>query len=192
MKRFSAALALLPFAALLSCATTPDVPTERTHSDIKAAEAHIAPIAGNGLSGHARFEKGMLGRVTLTVNVRDLPEGTYAVHIHERGDCSSPDGMSAGEHWNPNHDVHGKYDADTRHLGDLDNLKVDMTGRGKLEVTSREWTIGTNSFGDVLGKAIIIHEREDDFTTQPSGNSGAPIACGVIEPVRETPAMSRR
>lgn len=188
MVRIQVAALALAAAALAACATTPE-PFER---DRPAAEARLLPVTGYSITGVARFEPAMFGRVSLRVEVAQAPRGRFAVHIHERGDCSAPDALSAGEDWNPTSAPHGKFDSDASHLGDLDNLTIDETGRGRLELSSREWSIGTGLPTDVLGKAIIIHEREDDFRTQPSGDSGKPIACGVIEPRREGPAVSAR
>lgn len=188
MIRIQLAALALASAALASCATTP----EMGEREAPSAEARLMPVPGYSLTGIARFEPAMFSRVTLRVEVTQAPQGRFAVHIHERGDCSAPDALSAGEHWNPASSPHGKYDSGANHLGDLENLNVDETGRGRIELTSREWTIGTGLPTDVLGKAIIIHEREDDFRTQPSGDSGKPIACGVIEPRREGPAVSLR
>jgi Cu-Zn family superoxide dismutase len=187
MTRFHPALlTLLPCAALLACATTPDAP------DGQGAVAQLSPVADQPIAGTARFEPGMFKRVTLTVEVQNLPPGTYAVHIHERGDCSAPGATSAGAHWNPGQEPHGRHDDAASHLGDLDNLKVAANGKGRLDVTSREWTIGTGLDTDVIGKAVVIHAQADDFVTQPSGASGERIACGVIEPRRDSPALSRR
>jgi Cu-Zn family superoxide dismutase len=96
------------------------------------------------------------------------------------GDCSAADGSSAGGHWNPAMNNHGMPGA-ASHLGDLGNFTVAADGTGTLEISNPAWTIGDGAATDVVGKAIIVHGAPDDFTTQPTGNAGARIGCGVIK-----------
>ena len=143
-----------------------------------AATATIEARSGSSLEGKATFRaKG--GKVTLDLRVSHAAPGTHAVHLHEKGDCSDPEGKSAGSHWNPSGAAHGKW-GESCHLGDIGNLVVDAKGNGRLKLTTDLWTIGGPSGSDVLGKAVIVHATADDFTTQPTGNAGGRIGCGVV------------
>jgi Cu-Zn family superoxide dismutase len=144
------------------------------------ASAEIEAKSGNTtLHGTASFAE-VRGEVVVTLEVEGAPPGDHGAHIHEIGDCSAADAMSAGEHWNPDDHAHGE-PGTTSHLGDLGNLSVDADGTGRLTLRSDKWTVGDGGDYDVVGKAIVIHANEDDLTTQPSGNSGGRIGCGVIE-----------
>jgi Cu-Zn family superoxide dismutase len=104
----------------------------------------------------------------------------HGVHIHETGDCSAPDAMSAGGHWNPMMaHMHGMPSA-TSHIGDLGNMTVAADGTGTLTVTKPAWAIGGAPEVNPVGKAIVVPAMVDDFTTQPTGNAGGRIGCGVI------------
>jgi Cu-Zn family superoxide dismutase len=114
------------------------------------------------------------------LDVSGATPGKHGAHIHENGDCSAPDATSAGGHWNPSGMDHGAPGASPHHAGDLGNLTVGEDGKGTLTLSSAEWQLDTGAANDVLGKAVVIHAAEDDLTTQPAGNSGARVACGVI------------
>ena len=122
------------------------------------------------------------GMVTLEAKFIDLEPGTHAVHIHETADCSSPDGKSAGGHWNPTFESHGKWgDENGYHKGDIGNIEADEQGFAKLKMETDEWCIGCgDEKKDILGKSIIVHQGTDDFVSQPSGAAGARISCGGI------------
>ncbi len=111
------------------------------------------------------------------------PEGTHAIHLHEKADCSAADGSSAGGHWNPSDEKHGKWDAaDGFHLGDIGNLKVDKDGKASITFETDEWCIDcADDRKNILGKGIIVHKDKDDFTSQPTGNAGSRISCGEIK-----------
>jgi len=100
--------------------------------------------------------------------------------VHEKGDCSSPDAMSAGGHFNPGGSPHGNFEAATHHAGDLPSLKADAGGTVKFDFATRSLTVGDKGPNDVVGKGLIVHRDPDDYTTQPTGNSGPRIACAVI------------
>ena len=146
------------------------------------AMAEIAPTAASGsnVTGEAVFTQDG-DDIMLTVDIRNASPGLHAVHIHEAGDCSAPDGASAGGHWNPTDEAHGRWGGDSFHLGDLGNIPVGNDGTGYIERTTDLWEMGTDSDRDVVGKAIIVHAGADDFTSQPSGAAGGRIGCGVIE-----------
>lgn len=124
------------------------------------------------------------GKVKLEAKFGGLKPGTHAIHLHEKADCSAADGTSAGGHWNPTHQKHGKWgDADGYHKGDIGNLEANADGNASISMETDEWCIGCGDENkDILGKSIIIHEVADDFKTQPTGNAGGRVACGgVIE-----------
>lgn len=140
----------------------------------------------------ARSESHAKGNVTFTqsgskvkmkVRVEGLAPGSHAIHLHEKGDCSAPDATSAGGHWNPTSEDHGKWGHDPFHHGDIGNLVADAKGKAVLKFESDLWTIGDGKPSDVVGRSVIVHAKEDDFTTQPTGNAGGRVACGVIQRV---------
>jgi Cu-Zn family superoxide dismutase len=143
------------------------------------AEVAIEPLGDSGVKGRATFRRAN-GAVELTLVVEKLPAGAHAVHLHEKGDCSAPDGASAGGHWNPSTEAHGKWGSAPFHHGDIGNLVPGPDGTAKLTLKTDLWTLGDGTTSDVVGRSIIVHAAEDDFTTQPTGNAGGRIACGVV------------
>jgi len=142
------------------------------------ATATIEGRSGSTMTGTAEFA--MHGdKLMITVSVKGAPEGQHAVHIHDKGDCSAPDASSAGGHFNPGGHQHGSPDAAEHHAGDLGNMMVGADGTGSLMIHSGDLTVGGSANG-VVGHAIVVHEKSDDFVTQPTGNAGGRIGCGVI------------
>ena len=150
-----------------------------TTAPAKQAHAIINSSNDSGVTGMAVFTQNG-DYITLTVEIQDATPGLHAVHIHANGDCSAPDGTSAGGHWNPTDVAHGKWGVGEFHLGDIGNSTVGADGTGSITLTTDLWEIGTGSDIDVVGKGIIVHAGADDFTSQPSGAAGARIGCGVI------------
>ena len=146
----------------------------------KQAIASIGSASGSNLAGIAVFTQNG-DTITLVVEIENVSPGIHAVHIHEKGDCSAPDGTSAGGHWNPTNVAHGTWGEGEFHLGDIGNVTVGEDGTGRIELTTKLWEIGTGSNIDIVGRGIIVHAGSDDFTSQPSGNAGARIGCGAIE-----------
>lgn len=143
------------------------------------ATAALQPTKGSKAFGEATFEEAG-ERVHLLVNAQGLkPNQEHGFHIHEAGDCSSGDGMSAKGHFNPAGKPHGNPASSEHHAGDLPALKADEHGHAKLDAMVEGITLapGPNS---IVGRGLIIHADPDDYKTQPTGNSGARIACGVI------------
>lgn len=177
-KRSIIALALLLGAclALAGC----DSDEEEVLQQESVAEIRATPASGSSVAGEAVFSQDG-DDIMLIVDIRNASPGLHAVHIHEMGDCSADDGTSAGGHWNPTGEEHGRWGEDSFHLGDLGNIPVGSDGTGYIERTTDLWEMGTGSDRDIVGKAIIVHAGEDDFTSQPSGAAGARIGCGVIE-----------
>lgn len=149
--------------------------------ETKTSTYDIEPKSGNTTLGGTVQVLEKSGKITITVAVTGAPEGTHGLHIHETGDCTAPDAMSAGGHWNPDGHMHGRPDAES-HLGDLGNLTVAADGTGKLTLSKSEWTLGDGAPSDLFGKAIVVHAMPDDFS-QPTGASGARIGCSVIEKI---------
>lgn len=118
----------------------------------------------------------------VAVDINGLPPGRYAVHLHAVGRCDAPTFESAGPHWNPTRTHHGIEGPDGGHLGDLPNLAINANGRGFYRFTiGNAMTAGRgNAIMDADGAAIVIHAGEDDYRTDPAGNSGGRIACGVL------------
>ncbi len=165
-------LAPLAFAAVLlsACATQPTMTT---------ASAALAPTTGNHASGTVTFSKQSHG-VRVVGEVRGLaPNAEHGFHIHEKGDCSSGDGMSTGGHFNPTAQAHGAHSHSEHHSGDLVSLQADGNGVARFSYTSTTITVGEGAT-DIIGRGLIVHRDADDFRTQPTGNSGPRIACAVI------------
>jgi Cu-Zn family superoxide dismutase len=120
------------------------------------------------------------GKVLMKVTVEGLTPGKHAIHLHEKGDCSAPDAASAGGHWNPTSELHGQWAHGSFHHGDIGNLVANAKGKAELNFATDQWTIGDGKPTDVVGHSVIVHAKEDDFTTQPTGNAGGRQACGVI------------
>jgi superoxide dismutase, Cu-Zn family len=144
-----------------------------------AATAALAPTAGSAVTGSVSFRQEG-DRVRVMARVSGLaPNSEHGFHVHEKGDCSAPDGTSAGGHFNPSMHPHGAQSM-PHHGGDMPSLKADGSGNANAIFTIEGVTLGTES-NSVIGKAVIVHALPDDYVTQPTGNSGARLACGVIK-----------
>ena len=165
-------LILLAAAALLgACASTPPGP---------GASAQLQPTTGNPTSGSVNFVQ-VGNKVLVSGEVRGLkPNGEHGFHVHEKGDCSSGDGMSTGGHFNPTGAPHGSHGAGVHHAGDLPNLKSDASGVARFSYESSMIAVGSG-VTDVVGKGLIVHGDPDDYKTQPTGNAGPRLACAVIK-----------
>ena len=142
-----------------------------------SATATLKPTSGNTATGTVTFtQKG--DRIAVVADVTGLSPGPHGFHIHEKGDCSAPDAMSAGGHFNPTGKPHGDPGGADHHAGDMPQLVADANGNAKLSAELSPMTIG--GANDIVGKAVVVHKDADDFKTQPTGNSGARVACGVI------------
>jgi len=134
------------------------------------------------VTGSAVFDSIPGGKVKmkLELTIPKLANKTVAVHIHEHGDCGDK-GMGAHGHWNPDNTQHGKWGSGSFHSGDIGNVKLDGGGRGTMTLETDLWSLGGPNRTNILKRAVIVHSGADDFTTQPTGNSGSRIACGVIQ-----------
>jgi Cu-Zn family superoxide dismutase len=156
--------------ALAVCSTLP--------AYAQSAAARLEPTKGNATAGTVTFtQKG--DKVAIEAKVSGLTPGGHGFHIHEKGDCSSGDGMSAGGHFNPTGKPHGNPSAPDHHTGDISMLVADASGNASLSMELGTMTVGSGAT-DIVGKAVIVHKDPDDYTTQPTGNSGARVACGLI------------
>ncbi len=143
------------------------------------AVAQLLPTRGNSVTGTVTFAQRSSG-VLVTVNVSGLKPGTeHGFHVHEKGDCSSGDGMSAGGHFNPFAKPHGGHPSMNRHAGDMPNLRADANGNASAAVDLDLLTV-TDGPASVVGRAVIVHVQPDDYRSQPVGNAGARMACGVV------------
>lgn len=145
----------------------------------QSATATIAPTAGNAAKGTVTFTQ-KSDKVTVSAQMSGLSPGGHGFHVHEKGDCSAPDATSAGGHFNPTGKAHGAPDAAEHHAGDLPMLQADSSGNASLTVDVSGLTIG-GAANDIVGKSVVVHKDVDDYKTQPAGNSGARIGCGVIQ-----------
>jgi Cu-Zn family superoxide dismutase len=146
-------------------------------------EATLKPTQGQTASGTVVFSKVADG-VAVKASFTSAPPGEHGFHIHEKGDCSAPDGSSAGGHYNPTNAPHGAPNASSSHVGDLGNVEIGKDGSGTASyVIKQSAHPDFSNWDDLVGRAVILHGGEDDLSSQPSGDAGSRIACGVIEKV---------
>ncbi len=155
--------------ALISSSAAAQEPTK--------AIAVLHPTQGSKVEGTVTFTK-TDDAVKIVADVTGLTPGKHGFHIHEFGDCSSPDGTAAGGHFNPTNNPHAGHDAEQRHEGDLGNLEADSACKAHLELTDKMMTMSGEK--SIIGRGVIVHEKEDDLKSQPVGNAGGRLACGVI------------
>lgn len=181
------ALASFTLVALAACSSTPSTspsaPPAAT-STAQQADAVLASASGSRVSGrlslvpmgdgvHIRGEVGGL-----------VPNGQFGFHVHDKGDCSAVDATSAGGHFNPAASAHGRAGGHAHHAGDMDNIVSDGAGLARVDVHLQGVTLGGGAANDIAGRAVIVHADPDDYHSQPTGNAGARVACGVIKVVR--------
>ena len=153
-------------------------PLSGTEAESLKALCKLRPTQGNQVTGFVKFTQ-KKNSVKVWAHVEGLTPGKHGFHIHECGDCSASDGSSAKGHFNPGKHQHGGPVAKERHAGDLGNLNANSKGVAEYEKSDK--TIHLTGEDSIIGKAVIIHEKVDDYKTQPTGNAGARIACGVIQ-----------
>lgn len=173
------------------CAPQQEPPPAEEAGPTPLAEPEPAPeplVATAALSGAEGTSHGMVtftqngDTTTVTADVAGAPPGLHGFHVHETGECTPPDFTSAGGHFNPTGAIHGAPTDAEHHAGDLGNVQVAEDGSGRLDLTTNMLSVasGPNS---VVGRAVILHEGADDFVTQPTGDAGARLACGVVTAV---------
>ncbi|MEO6362284.1 MAG: superoxide dismutase family protein [Caldimonas sp.] len=176
------ALSLLGLLAFTGCAV-PSAPAALY------VVASLEPTRGHTASGTVWFERDG-SQVIVRGEVRGLaPNGEHGFHVHDKGDCSSGDGMSAGGHFNPTSQPHGPQGS-PHHAGDLPSIVADASGVARFSVRT-SGAVLTGGRDDLAGKGLVVHAKPDDYTTQPTGNSGDRIACGVISTVAGRDASGR-
>ncbi|WP_299252469.1 superoxide dismutase family protein [uncultured Lacinutrix sp.] len=183
MKKIVLFSLLAVFAFTTSCKKDAKDKVEPVTKAEKAVKVKFAlsPKSGSTVKGNVVFTQED-GKVEMTAVLEGLNPGEHAIHIHQTADCSSDDGKSSGGHWNPTGQPHGKWGAtEGYHKGDIGNFTADANGFAVVNKTTDEWCIGCgDDTKDILGKAIIVHEGVDDFTSQPSGAAGSRVSCGGI------------
>ncbi len=143
----------------------------------------MEPKSDSNVAGEVTFTEDN-GKVVMKATFSGLSEGEHAIHLHEKADCSSADGTSTGGHWNPTFQPHGKWGAEEGyHKGDIGNFVADAEGNATVDFATGEWCIGCDDeTKNILGKAVIVHQGVDDYTSQPSGDAGARVSCtGIIQ-----------
>lgn len=195
MKKFQITALALLFITAFSCKQAKKGAEETTEEveetieqvaetmESKVITFSMEPKSGSNVNGEVIFTENE-GNVVMRATFTGLDEGEHAIHLHEKADCSSDDGTSTGGHWNPTFQPHGKWGAEEGyHKGDIGNFMADADGNATVEFSTDEWCIGCGDENkDILGKAVIVHQGVDDFTSQPSGAAGARIACtGIIQ-----------
>jgi superoxide dismutase, Cu-Zn family len=160
-------LSITMFCALVSLAQA---------QEVTKATATLESKSGSQVTGTVTFTK-VGDQVQVVADIQGLKPGKHGFHIHEKGDCSAPDAASAGGHFNPTMKHHGGTSGMERHEGDLGNIETDASGKTHLDWKGKLSLSGKDS---IIGKSVVVHEKEDDLKTDPSGNSGARVACGAI------------
>lgn len=186
--------ATIALSFLAACGGEEGAQEDAVLTDMPPATDAAEPATTGGATAEARLmdaDGQQVGTVTLTeagtgvqlaVQVEGLPAGTHGIHIHETGTCTPPDFTSAGGHFNPTQQQHGLENPQGPHAGDLQNLEVGQDGSGSATLLNERVSLdaGQNSLLDADGSAIVVHATADDQVTDPSGNSGARIACGTV------------
>ncbi len=173
MKIIPAATLFSAFVVVAGCAGFSKAPT--------TAEAIMKPTQGNATNGVVSFSQ-QDNKVLVNARIIGLTPGLHGFHIHEKGDCSAPDAASAGGHFNPAATKHGAPSNAEHHGGDFGNLTADASGTATLilSIPDSQITLSKDGTNSIIGKGLIVHADPDDYTTQPTGNSGKRLACGVI------------
>lgn len=155
--------------------------TELAAEEYPELRITLEPKSGSTAKGDVIFTE-TNGTVEMTATLLGLSEGEHAIHLHEKADCTADDATSAGGHWNPTFEPHGKWGAEGGyHKGDIGNFTADAEGNGTVRFSTDEWCIGCDDEKkNILGKSVIVHQGADDFTSQPSGDAGARVSCGGV------------
>jgi Cu-Zn family superoxide dismutase len=181
--------AIAAFVALAAAVLVPSRPAGadshreggmKTQKGAKKAVATLSVPPGSTVTGKVTLTPAGPGAVRVVAEVSGATPGPHGFHLHETGSCVPPDFASAGGHFNPTAAPHAGPDSTAHHAGDLGNLMVGADGRGRLDWISHDLELGSGP-KSAIGKAVVFHAAADDFTTQPTGNAGGRLACGVIE-----------
>lgn len=194
MNTFRTLMVAAGVAGLAACATAPQPrststaaapaeasPRMATASTVHNARVNLASASGSLVSGTLGI-MAMGDGLHVTGEVGGLePNSTHAIHIHEKGDCSAADASSAGGHFNPHGNPHGRAGQGAHHGGDMDNIVADANGVARVDVHAMGVVLGGDAPNDALGRAVIVHGGADDYTSQPTGDAGNRVACGIIK-----------
>ncbi|WP_430425284.1 superoxide dismutase family protein [Maribacter litoralis] len=197
MKILRVELALLALLAVFSCKEVKkegseakeeveelmDEAENEMDDDETVVRFMLEPKSDSNVKGEVIFTQDD-DEVEMVAMLSGLSEGEHAIHIHQTADCSAADGSSAGGHWNPTNEPHGKWGAsEGYHKGDIGNFNADADGNAKVEFETDEWCIGCDDENkNILGKGVIVHQGVDDYTSQPSGAAGTRVSCaGIIQ-----------
>lgn len=164
----------VPMAVAMAAAGCSSAPT-----DTPSAQAVMQPTQGQSARGVVTFTQ-KREDVLVVASFSGLTPGGHGFHIHEKGDCSAPDATSAGGHFNPAAKKHGHPHHGEHHSGDLPMLQADASGNASLTVTLSGISLRPDSSTNIVGRGLIVHAAPDDYQTQPTGNAGARVACGII------------
>jgi Cu-Zn family superoxide dismutase len=173
-------LVLVPLAlllpALLLLTANAEQKEDKKGGPVKAV-CVLHPTKGNDVHGTITITQ-QGSQVEIAGEIVGLKPGMHAFHVHEFGDCTAPDAMSAGAHFNPEGQPHGGPHDAARHVGDLGNIKADNNGKAVVKINDK--LVQLHGPHSVIGRSLIVHADADDLKGQPAGNAGARIACGVI------------
>jgi len=181
MKNLLLALFSIFLLATFTHAQTKSADTTKSKPTVNRTVSAIAVISGNtpdGITGTIRFTRLKKG-VRITGEIYGLTPGKHGFHIHEKGLCDRPDFTTAGPHFNPDSMKHGSTHSEQRHAGDFGNIIADDYGVAKF--TYIDYSISFKGKNSIIGRSAMIHDKEDDLKTDPSGNSGGRIGCGIIQ-----------
>lgn len=168
-----------------ACSTTPPpaASTAPAAATAQRAVANLAAASGSLVSGRLTLTP-IAGGVRIAGDIGGLaPGSSHGFHIHEKGDCSAADASSAGGHFNPGASAHGRAGTAPHHAGDIDNIRADADGVARVDVQVAGVALGGGGGNDIASRALVVHAVADDYASQPAGNAGARIACGVIAAV---------
>jgi len=188
MKKITLSFLGLCLTLAISCESAPQKKKNTEKNQPAAVKEKTLRISLNAKSGSETngevtfIEKE--GKVTMMAHINGLVPGMHAIHMHEKADCSSDDGKSSGGHWNPTFENHGAWGNESGyHRGDIGNFSADDSGHGMITFATDLWCLGCEDITkNILGKAIIVHQGEDDLVSQPSGAAGARVSCaGIIQ-----------
>ncbi len=185
------AIYMVLFVALISCKNKTNDSNEiqeetveekvEENVEVKQLSIIMEPRSDSNTNGNISFTEEN-GIVKMQGEFEGLTPGMHAIHLHEKADCSAPDGTSTGGHWNPTFEPHGKWgDEKGYHKGDIGNFEADENGKGMIQFETDQWCIGCeDDTKNIVGKSVIVHQGIDDFVTQPTGDAGGRISCGGI------------
>ncbi|WP_132530916.1 superoxide dismutase family protein [Pedobacter psychrotolerans] len=177
MKNYFLGLAIASMALISAC----------SQKETELASANLSETADPSKSiGTVKFYGLSDGKIKMDLKLKfaSRADSNVAVHFHEHGDCGDM-GENTHGHWNPTKEDHGKWGSGEYHSGDIGNIKLDSKGEGEISITTDRWSVQDGDVKNIIGRGIIVHGGTDDYKTQPTGNSGPRVGCGVIEAVKK-------